>query len=68
MKSPLPYSLGQPLARLKGQVAIKALLGCLPQWRLQVDSATLQWCPGWVVLGLHHVPVPPGMNPLASIL
>lgn len=51
------YCLGAPLARLEGQVAIPILLQRLPHLRLQVDPDTLEWRPGWLVQGLHHLPV-----------
>ncbi|HEU5380345.1 MAG TPA: cytochrome P450 [Ktedonobacteraceae bacterium] len=51
------YCLGAPLARLEGQIAISTLLRRLPDLRLQIDPATLEWRPGWLVQGLHHLPV-----------
>lgn len=51
------YCLGAPLARLEGQIAIPTLLRRLPDLRLQVDPAALEWRPGWLVQGLQHLPV-----------
>jgi cytochrome P450 len=51
------YCLGAPLARLEGQVAINTLLRRLPNLRLEGEPAALAWRPGWLVQGLHHLPV-----------
>ena len=51
------YCLGAPLARLEGQVAISTLLRRLPNLRLAVDPETISWRPGWIVQGVHHLPV-----------
>ena len=51
------YCLGAPLARLEGSVAFGTLLRRLPNIRLSVDPATLAWRTGWLVQGLHHLPV-----------
>lgn len=53
----LHYCLGAPLARLEGQIAISTLLRRLPNLRLQVDPESLSWRPGWIVQGVHHLPV-----------
>jgi cytochrome P450 len=53
----LHYCLGAPLARLEGQIAISTLLRRLPNLRLQTDPANLSWRPGWLIQGLHHLPV-----------
>jgi cytochrome P450 len=51
------YCLGAPLARLEGEIAISTLLRRLPNLRLQYDPETLDWRPGWLVQGLHHLPI-----------
>jgi cytochrome P450 len=51
------YCLGAPLARLEGEIAISTLLRRLPNLRLQFDPETLDWRPGWLVQGLHHLPI-----------
>src|SRR5262249_51989425 len=53
----LHYSLGAPLARLEGQIAIQTLLRRLPNLRLQVDPESLAWRQGWLVQGLCRLPV-----------
>jgi cytochrome P450 len=53
----LHYCLGAPLARLEGEIAIGTLLRRLPNLRLPIDPTTLDWRPGWLVQGLHHLPV-----------
>lgn len=51
------YCLGAPLARLEGEIAISTLLRRLPNLRLQFAPETLDWRPGCLVQGLHHLPV-----------
>ncbi len=51
------YCLGAPLARLEGRIAIGTLLRRLPNLRLRIAPEALEWRPGWLVQGLHHLPV-----------
>ena len=51
------YCLGAPLARLEGQIAINTLLARLPNIHLAAAPETLTWRPGFIVRGLHTLPV-----------
>ncbi len=51
------YCLGAPLARLEGQIAISTILRRLPHLRLAVAAKDLSWRPGFLIRGLHHLPV-----------
>lgn len=51
------YCLGAPLARLEGAIALSTLLRRLPQLRLAVPEAALEWRPGGLIRGLAQFPV-----------
>ena len=51
------YCLGAPLARLEAQVAFAKLLARLPDLRLAVPAADLEWRPGVLLRGLRSLPV-----------
>jgi cytochrome P450 len=49
------FCLGAALARLEGQIAIGTLVRRLPTMRLEDDKP--EWRPGFVLRGLHSLPV-----------
>lgn len=51
------YCLGAPLARLEAAIAIPAILERLPNLRLAVPIAQLQWRKSLVIRGLRALPV-----------
>ncbi|MEQ8439171.1 MAG: cytochrome P450 [Ilumatobacter fluminis] len=51
------YCLGAPLARLEGQLAIRALIDRCPKAALAVDPAELTWHPTMLSRGLTELPV-----------
>lgn len=51
------YCLGAPLARLEAQIAIGTLLRRLPNLHLAVAADDLAWRPGFVLRGLHELPI-----------
>ncbi len=55
--SGIHFCLGAPLARLEGQIAIRALADRVPSLRLAVDSSKLRWKRGLVLRGLEALPV-----------
>jgi len=54
------YCLGAPLARLEAQVAFGKLLARFPELKLAVPADRLTWRPGYLIRGLHDLPVRPG--------
>ncbi|NJP80069.1 cytochrome P450, partial [Streptomyces sp. AA8] len=50
------HCLGAPLARLEAAVALPALLGRLPDLKLDTDPAEASWRPG-LIRGLSRLPV-----------
>ncbi|MGA5299488.1 cytochrome P450 [Nucisporomicrobium flavum] len=51
------HCLGAQLARMELQVALRTLLGRLPELRLAVDEKDLPWKTGLLVRGLRELPV-----------
>lgn len=51
------YCLGAPLARLEGQIALRALLEELPELQHAVDLAELTWQPTVAVRGVTTLPI-----------
>lgn len=51
------YCLGAPLARLEGQIAITTLLQRLPNLRLAIPVAAVEWDLGSFAYGVKHLPV-----------
>jgi cytochrome P450 len=51
------FCLGAPLARLEGQIAIRALVERLPSLRLGAAPENLRWRRGLVLRGLRALPV-----------
>jgi cytochrome P450 len=51
------YCLGAPLARLEGQIAMKALLQRFPTLRLNAPVESLQWSENLLLHGLMGLPV-----------
>jgi cytochrome P450 PksS len=51
------YCLGAPLARLEGQIAMRALVERVPNLRLAVDPGSLAWRKGLFLRGLKSLPV-----------
>ncbi|MEV8504755.1 cytochrome P450 [Actinoplanes sp. NPDC051475] len=51
------HCLGAQLARMELQVALRTLLGRLPELRLAVDEKDLPWKSGLLVRGLRAMPV-----------
>ena len=51
------YCLGAPLARLEGEIAIQTLLHRLPQLRLTIPAAALEWDLSDILYGVKHLPV-----------
>jgi cytochrome P450 len=54
------YCLGAPLARLEAQVAFGKLLARFPDLRPAAPARELSWRPGYLIRGLHELPVVPG--------
>jgi cytochrome P450 len=54
------YCLGAPLARLEAQVAFGKLLARFPELRPAGSAGELSWRPGYLIRGLHELPVVPG--------
>jgi cytochrome P450 len=54
------YCLGAPLARLEAQIAFGKLLARFPDLELAVPAEQLSWRPGYLIRGLHDLPVRPG--------
>lgn len=51
------YCLGAPLARLEGQIALRALIERLPKLRLAKPAESLRWRKGVLLRGLEKLPV-----------
>lgn len=51
------YCLGAPLARLEGQIAVTTLLQRLPNLRLTIPVAAVEWDLGSFAYGVKHLPV-----------
>jgi cytochrome P450 PksS len=51
------YCLGAPLARLEGQVGLRALMAELPTLRPAVDAEHLSWQQTVAVRGVSELPV-----------
>ena len=51
------HCLGAPLARMEGEIAMKAFLRRFPHGRLAVASETLRWRRGLFLRGLERLPV-----------
>jgi hypothetical protein len=51
------YCLGAPLARLEGEVALRALFGRFPDLRLDIPPADLQWREVPMFHSLEQLPV-----------
>jgi cytochrome P450 PksS len=51
------HCLGAPLARMEGEIAVKALLRRFPHGRLAVAPETLRWRRGLFLRGLERLPV-----------
>jgi cytochrome P450 len=49
------FCLGAPLARLEGQIAVKALVGQLPELALAIDEP--EWSDSFVLRGVKSLPV-----------
>lgn len=50
-------SLGAPLARLEGEIAINTLLRRYPHFELQAGEDELRWRPGMIVRGVEEIPL-----------
>jgi cytochrome P450 len=51
------HCLGAPLARMEGQIAMRALLQRFPRARLAVTPDTLRWWRGLFLRGLKRLPL-----------
>lgn len=51
------YCLGAPLARLEGVIGLRTLFERLPELRLALPTAELNWRSGVLFRGLHNLPV-----------
>jgi len=51
------YCVGAPLARLEGQIAIRTLIGRMPDLRLNAAPDQLRWRGGFILRGLEALPV-----------
>jgi cytochrome P450 len=51
------YCLGAPLARLEGEIALRALFQRFPDLRLEIDPADLEWRDTPIFRALTHLPV-----------
>jgi cytochrome P450 len=51
------HCLGAPLARMEGEIAVKALLRRFPRGRLAVAPETLRWRRGLFLRGLERLPL-----------
>jgi cytochrome P450 PksS len=51
------YCLGAPLARLEGQIAIRALLKHMPRLRLACTNDQVRWKPGLILRGVQSLPL-----------
>jgi cytochrome P450 PksS len=51
------HCLGAPLARMEGEIAVRALLRRFPHGRLAVASETLRWRRGLFLRGLERLPL-----------
>jgi cytochrome P450 len=51
------YCIGEPLARLEGEIGLRALLDRLPDLRLGVKPDELTWSPNPHLRGVIHLPV-----------
>ncbi|GGM03597.1 cytochrome P450 [Dactylosporangium sucinum] len=62
------FCLGAPLARIEGQIALRALFGRYPDLRLAVDPAELRWRVGFAAHALAVLPVRPGTPAAANLV
>ena len=51
------FCLGAPLARLEGEIAIRALLQRMPDLRLKTDTNSLEWRTGMIIRGVKEIPL-----------
>ena len=51
------HCLGAPLARMEGQIAMRALLQRFPRARLAVTPDDLRWRRGLFLRGLQRLPL-----------
>jgi cytochrome P450 len=51
------YCLGAPLARLEATIALRVLLGRLPELELSVPVDSLQWIGSGIIRGVLSLPV-----------
>ncbi|MFE4593034.1 cytochrome P450 family protein [Streptomyces laurentii] len=51
------FCLGAPLARLEGEIAVRALLERFPRLALDPEAPPLEWMPSILIRGPRHLPV-----------